>query len=264
MKTSGNVSVVLRTVAVLDSVASGGEHVPLSTIAAGARVPKPTAYRLLRELASAGWLHREASTPGGFTAGPRLERLALALLENGGCRVARHNILRRLVTELGETCNITALNGSQVLYIDRVECTSPLRAHLHPGSRVPLYCTASGKLFLAYMARQRRERLLDKVKIERFTERTHADRHALQEELERIRKRGYAVDNEEYVAGLRCVAVPVIDSSRKTIAAVAVQAPAVRLPFERTGLTLPALRRAAAEIAATYEVIESRQKCRKA
>ncbi|MBA3253121.1 MAG: IclR family transcriptional regulator [Burkholderiaceae bacterium] len=248
----------------LDSVASGGEHVPLTAIAAGACVPKPTAYRLLRELASAGWLHREASAPGGFTAGPRLERLALALVENGGCRVARHNILRRLASELSETCNITALNGSQALYIDRVECMSPLRAQLHPGSRVPLYCTASGKLFLAYMSKQRRERLLEKLNIERFTERTHADRHTLQEELQRIRRRGYAVDNEEYVAGLRCVAVPVLDSSRKTIAAVAVQAPAVRLPFERTGLTLPALRRAAAEIAATYEVVERDQKCRRA
>lgn len=264
MKTSGNVSVVLRTVAVLDSVASGGEHVALSAIADVAGVPKPTAYRLLRELSSAGWLHHEASAPRGFTAGPRLERLALALLENGGCRVARHNVLSRLAAELGETCNITALNGSQVLYLDRVEGTSPLRAHLQPGSRVPLYCTASGKLFLAYMPKQRRERLLAKLHIERLTERTLADRRMLQDELERIRKRGYAVDNEEYVAGLRCVAVPVIDSSRRTIAAVAVQAPAVRLPFERTGLPLPALRRAAAEIAATFEVIERSQKCKKA
>ncbi|MPZ45769.1 MAG: helix-turn-helix domain-containing protein [Betaproteobacteria bacterium] len=244
-------SVVRRAIAVLEAVARAGDGVSLSTIASNASVPKPTAYRLLRELAEAGFVRREAAAQG-FSTGPRLEQLALALMQNGHSRTTRHAILSRLVEELGETCNITVLDGSQVLYVDRVESNSPLRAHLQPGSRVPLYCTASGKLFLARLTRARRDRLLAQIGIVRITARTIVDRSALELELAHIRKGGYAIDDEEYVAGLLCVAVPVIDRRGRTVAAVAVQAPVTRLPRERVAHVLPALQRAAQELAVTY------------
>lgn len=245
-------SVVRRAIAVLEAVARAGDGVSLAVIASNANVPKPTAYRLLRELSEAGLIRREMTAQGGFSAGPRLEQIALALLQNGGSRTTRHAILTRLVEELGETCNITVLDGSEVLYVDRVESNSPLRPHLQPGSRVPLYCTASGKLFLARLPKVARDRLLAQIRMERATARTIIDRSALESELARIRKDGYALDDEEYVVGLVCVAVPVIDLRGKAIAAVAVQAPVTRLPRERAIDTLPALRRAAQELSATF------------
>lgn len=246
-------SVVQRALAVLDAVARGGESVSLATIAGNLGLPKPTAYRLLRELAEAGLVRRATEGAGGFTPGPRLEGLALAVMQHAGSSTARHAILSRLVDELGETCNITVLDGSQVLYLDRVESPWPLRVHLQPGSRVPLTCTASGKLFLARLPKLRRDRLLAQMRFERHTDRTLVDRADLEQELERIRKNGFAVDNEEYLAGLLCVAVPVVDSRGKTIAAVAVQAPVARLPHERAQGTLPALERAARALATTYD-----------
>ncbi len=246
-------SVVLRAVAVLAAVASRGEAVALGDIAEATRLPKPTAYRLLRELADGGWIVHESAGAGGFSPGPRLERLAMGLMEHGGPRTVRHAILAGLVAELGETCNVTVLDGVQVLYRDRVESPSPLRAHLQPGSRVPLYCTASGKLFLAELPKRRRDRLLAQIRFDALTENTLTERAALEAELQRIRKQRYAVDNEEYVAGLLCVAVPIPDAGGKTIAAVAVQAPVSRLPNDRAATTLPALQRAAAALAATFE-----------
>ena len=249
---SASRSVVQRVVAVLEILARGGEHVSLSTIAERAELPKPTAYRLLRLLADAGWVYRERNAPKGFSAGPRLERLALDLVQHGGSRLARHAALTRLVQELGETCNITALAGTDVLYLDRVESKSPLRAHLEPGSRVPVYCTASGKLFLSALPKAQRLRLYNQIQFKQFTERTLTDRTALETELARIRKNGYAVDNEEYVQGLLCIAIPVIDPGGRTIAAVAVQAPVARLPYTGAHRALAALQRAAQEIAITY------------
>jgi len=244
--------VVLRALGILDTVARTAEHASLGAIVQSLGVPKPTVYRLLRELRDAGWVRPYTGARGGFSAGPRLESLALTLMRNGGSRAARHNVLSRLVSKLGETCNITALDGTRVLYLDRVESESPLRANLQPGSHIPLHCTASGKLFLAHLPKARRERLVTQIHFERRTHRTIVDRQELEEELERIRKQGYAIDNEEYVVGLTCVAVPVRSTERKVIVAVAVQAPAIRLPYHQAAGTVPALRSAAEEVAETY------------
>lgn len=248
---------VLRALRILDAVARTEERASLAAIVQSLGVPKPTVYRLLRELRDAGWVRPSTGARGGFSAGPRLESLALSLMQNGGSRAARHNALSQLVSKLGETCNITALDGARVLYLDRVESESPLRAHLQPGSHIPLHCTASGKLFLAYLSKARRERLLTHNRFERLTPRTIVDRKQFDDELERIRKQGYATDNEEYVVGLTCVAVPVRSTEGKVIAAVAVQAPAIRLPTHRAAATLPALRSAAEEVGETYRAKRS-------
>jgi IclR family acetate operon transcriptional repressor len=238
----------------LDAVARSEDHASLAAIVHNLGVPKPTVYRLLRELRDAGWVRPCTGARGGVSAGPRLESLALTLVRNGGSRVARRSALSRLAAKLGETCNITALDGTRVLYLDRVESESPLRANLQPGSHIPLHCTASGKLFLAYLPKARRERLITQIGLERLTQRTIVDRRQLEAELERIRKQDYAMDNEEYVAGLTCVAVPVRSAEGKVIAAVAVQAPAIRLPTHCAAETLPALRSVAEEVAETYYV----------
>lgn len=245
-------SVVLRALGILEAVARNVENASSVAIGQTLAVPKPTVYRLLRELRDAGWVRPYTGARGGFSAGPRLESLALTLMQNGGSRAARHNVLTRLVSQLGETCNITALDGARVLLLDRVESESPLRANLQPGSHIPLHCTASGKLFLAHLPKARRERLMIEVQFERLTPRTIIDKQQFKGELERIRKQGYAIDNEEYVGGLTCVAVPVRSTERKVIAAVAVQAPAIRLPYHQAATTLPALRGAANEVAETY------------
>ena len=106
---------------------------------------------MLQQLEGAGLLQREGDGRH-YGTGARLRRLAENLLLNDSHHGARHAVLRHLVDEIGESCNITALSGGEVVYLDRVETAAPLRFYLHPGSRVPVHCSASGKMFLAQMS----------------------------------------------------------------------------------------------------------------
>ena len=161
-----------RAVDLLTAFTQGpGTVLSLAELARRTGLPKPTLHRMLQQLEGAGWLQREG---GGrhYGTGVRLRRLAEQLLLNDTAHGARHAVLRRLVEELGESCNITSLSGGEVVYLDRVETAAPLRFYLHPGSRVPAHCSASGKLFLAEMAPAQRRRLLAHAPLEAYTQRT--------------------------------------------------------------------------------------------
>jgi DNA-binding IclR family transcriptional regulator len=202
---------------------------------------------MLQQLEQAGLLQREGDGRH-YATGVRLRRLAENLLLNDTFHGARHAVLRQLVEEIGESCNITALAGGEVVYLDRVETAAPLRFYLHPGSRVPAHCSASGKLFLAQMSPVQRRRLLEAAPLSQYTGRTLVDPAALDDELARIRRDGYALDNEEFLPGLFCVAVPVPNGNSRSSLCVAVQAPVLRLSPDKAADVLPALQRAAAAL----------------
>lgn len=213
--------------------------------------PKPTVHRMLVQLESGGWLARE---PDGrhFALAPRLLRLAEAALCNSTQQGVRHAVLRQLVSELGESCNLTALSGAEVVYLDRVEAAFPLRMELRAGTRVPVHCSASGKLFLAWMGSRQRRALLDGLVLTRYTANTLTERDALDAELETVRREGCAVDAEEFVEGLVCVAVPVLAPGGQSMrCALALQAPAARMPLAQARLQLPRLHQAAQALART-------------
>ena len=139
-------SPALRLIALLEHVAKADKALTLTDIIARVRQPKPTVYRMLQQLETAGLLMRD---PDGkrYAPGARLSRLAEDVVLNAQSRATRHAILKALVDEVGETCNFTMPSGIEVVYVDRVETAWPLRFHLQPGSRVPMHCSASGKLF---------------------------------------------------------------------------------------------------------------------
>lgn len=232
---------VLRLFALLETIAAKDQQRTLQELVEETGLPKPTLHRMLQQLESAGLLRRERDGRH-YGTGTRLRRLAEQVLLNDTQHGARHAVLRRLVEQIGESCNITALSGSEVVYLDRVETAAPLRFYLHPGSRVPVHCSASGKVLLAQMTTQQRERLLAHVPLERYTTNTLTDLAKLERELLRVRKDGYALDDEEFLPGLVCIAVQVPGESNLCIAA---QAPVVRLPLAKAKQLLPALRGAA-------------------
>lgn len=149
----------------------------------------------------------------------------------------------------GESCNITTLSGNEVVYLDRVETHEPLRIYLRPGSRVPVHCSASGKMILSQMSPAQRRKLLAHAPLEMYTPNTVTDIELLEEEFKRIRRDGYALDNEEFLPGLVCVAVLVPNETGRSNLLVAAQAPVIRVTPEDALEMLPALQRAAAAIA---------------
>jgi len=232
----------MRLFSLLEIMAARDELYTLPGLVAETGLPKPTLHRMLQQLESAGLLQRDGRY---YTTALRLRRLAEDLLLNNTFHGAQHRVLRHLVDEIGESCNLTALSGSEVLYLDRVETAAPLRFYLHPGSRVPAHCSASGKLFLTQLGQARRRQLLGHVPLEASTPNTITDLDALEEELARVERDGYATDNEEFLPGLVCVAVLVPSTRGRSNLAVALQAPVMRMTADKALQWLPTLKRAA-------------------
>ena len=242
----------LRLLALLEHLAAQGQPQALPEVVALTGWPKPTVHRMLAQLESGGWLQRE---PDGrrYALTPRLHGLAEATLSASTQHGVRHAVLRQLVADLGESCNLTALSGAEVVYLDRVESAFPLRLELRPGTRVPIHCSASGKLFLAHLSAPRRAAILDGLPLTRHTATTLTDRTALEAELEQILRQGYATDAEEFVDGLVCVAVPVLGSGRRQVrCAVALQAPAARMPLAQALQQVTRLGEAAQALGRTW------------
>lgn len=243
-------SVHIRILDLLQLVAGSGRAFSLPELSASLGIAKPTVFRLCQRLEQGGYLERE---PGGrhFSVGPSLVRLGLNAIHSGRASVERRSILQALVDTVGETCNCTTLVGSDVYYLDRVETRWPLRLHLEPGSRVPVHCTASGKLFLAHMDKAQRDTLLSTLKLEAHTPSTLTSRRDLEAELARIAALDYSIDDEEFLLGLIAVAVPVRDASGQVVAALACHAPVARMTIEEALKKLPKLKAAAKKLAAT-------------
>lgn len=237
----------LRLFSLLEAIAARDQLVSLPGLAEETGLPKPTLHRMLVQLEGAGLVQRERDGRH-YSTGLRLRRLAENVLMNDSLHGARHAVLRRLVDEVGESCNLTVLSGHEVIYLDRVETAAPLRFYLHPGSRVPAHCSASGKLFLAQMSPAQRRRVLETVPLERYTANTLTEPEALEAELARVRRDGHALDREEFLPGLLCVAVLVPHPGGRSALGVAVQAPVMRFTAERALQVLPALQRAAAAL----------------
>lgn len=242
-------SPALRLFALLEVIASKDRLTSLPALAEETGLPKPTLHRMLQQLENGGLLQR-CSDGRHLAPGSRLRRMAEQVLLNDVYHGARRAVLRKAVDELGESCNLTALSGHEVIYVDRVETATPLRFYLHPGSRVPAHCSASGKLLLAQLTPPQRRRLLGHLPMQAHTPQTITSLERLEEELQRVAAQGYATDNEEFLPGLRCVAVLVPSAQGRSNLCVAVQAPILRLTIDGVVDTLPALHRAAAALGA--------------
>lgn len=243
-------SSLLKGIVILEALASLPQPATLAQLMVITGMPKASLHRTLAIFEEAGLVARE---PGGRTYAPgeRLAHLALSTLTHDTVSAIRHTILRKLVSDLGETCNLAVLRRGELFYLDRVEANWALRLHLPPGTVLPPHCSASGKLLLAYKPAEERAQILENLPLEQFTHRTITDRHLLESELERIVSTGYAVDNEEYVLGVSCVAVPVRDSLGEVVAAIAVHAATARLPLNQAMEHIPQLKAAAERVSAT-------------
>ena len=249
MNTSDATTPGLRLIELLEQLAALDGAFTLADAVRGSDAPKPTVHRMLQQLESGGLIARDADGRR-YQLGERALLLAEKLMRGSTRQGVRRAVLRQLVAEIGESCNLTALAGAEVMYLDRVETAFPLRMELRPGSRVPLHCSASGKLFLAHMPPARRAALVEQVPRERLTPHTLTDPGELEIEFQRIRRQGYSVDAEEFIAGMVCVAVPVRSAGgSEPRVALALQAPSARMPLAEALRQVPVLQRAAESMA---------------
>jgi IclR family transcriptional regulator, acetate operon repressor len=242
----------VKAVAILEAMATARRPLGVSELGALLGLPKPTAHRIVRMLESEGLLQRE---PGSrrFVPGSRMVQLGLGIVAASMLRAPRHAILEALSQEIGETCNFGVMSGSHVVYLDRVESAWPFGLRFEPGSRVPLHCTSMGKLFLSQLPAQKRAALLRSIPLYRYTENSITDAALLEIELEKIRATDVSIDNQEFLAGVVCVAVPVCSPNKQPVAALAVSAPLARMSLQEGLQHVPLLQAAADRLAATID-----------
>lgn len=255
VETGGKAFPTVKAVAILETLAEAKRPLTVSEIGVLLGLPKPTAHRIVRMLENEGLLQRE---PGSrrLVPGARLVRLGLELVAAGIQRAPRHAILAALSQQVGETCNFGVMAGSHVLYLDRVEAAWPFGLRFEPGSRVPLHCTSMGKLFLSLLTPRKRALLLESIELHRYTGNTITDAARLEDEITKIKRAGMSIDNQEFLAGVVCIAVPVAGASGKTVAAIAVSAPAARMSIEKAVQHVPLMKAAAARLSGTIAETE--------
>lgn len=239
---------VPKALRVLEAVAARKRPLSIAEIAAALDLPQPTAHRIVGTLERLGFVGRE---PGRrrIIEGSRFVNLGLDVLRASAGSGTRHALLAALARKTGESCNLGVMAGNHVVYVDRVESQWPLGLRFEPGSRVPLHCTAIGKLLLSQLPEDVVETHLANGPLARYTASTITDPRRLREELGRTRRRGYSVDNQEFMSGVVCMAVPVEGPRDGLVcAALAISAAQARHTLSGMKRFLPDLRIAAAKL----------------
>jgi DNA-binding IclR family transcriptional regulator len=224
-----------RAFAVLDLLGESETPLGLAQVASSLQLHKSTAHRFLMVLER----HRmvERTSNGKFRLGLRLFDFGNRAIEQYDLRDRAQPHLRRLVAETEETAHLCILEAARVIYLDKIEPARSVRMITRIGASNPVHCTSVGKAILAFLAPERAAEVVRRIRFERLTQRTIATPDALRVEMEKTRRRGYAVDDEELEEGLRCIAVPLLDAQRQPVAAVSISGPSFRVTAQK----LPAI-----------------------
>jgi DNA-binding IclR family transcriptional regulator len=231
-------SVLARGLSLLDAFGSADTELTLTELAGRTGLPKPTAHRLLSELVRWGGVER---TAGGYRLSMRLFVLGQRAPRPRGLREAALPYLEDLYEATHENIHLAVLDGTDTLFLEKVSGRRSMPIVSRVGGRLPAYCTATGKLFLALGPPARLEDVLARGLV-RYTPHTIIMPGLLRRELDRTVDRGYAVNREESEAGVSAVAAPILDHRRRVIAAISITGNVCRLDLDRLA---PAVRTAA-------------------
>jgi DNA-binding IclR family transcriptional regulator len=239
VKSDLNTSSVDKAFVLLEFLAPLGRSASLQEVTEAVKLPKPTAYRLLRMLQDLGYVSRPADSRN-YLIGPRAARLAAAD-PHAELKARARPILRRVHEEFNETINLGVLSGIHVLYLDYVETTQPLRFIVTPGQNDPWYCTALGRAVAAQLGERSLEKLMAETRLQVLTSQTVKTRVELLRRVEKAREQGHAEEMEESVEGVCCLAVSLAPLGYPG-ASISVAVPTQRLTPRRKKAILSALK----------------------
>lgn len=239
----GGVQSVERTFDLLTFIAASGGQTTLSELATAVNLPMPTIHRLLKTLLGLGIVRQLPDR--GYALGPGLIRLGeLASRQLGA--IARP-YLRQLVQQLGESANVATLDGDMVVYVDQVPSPHQMRMFTEVGRRAHLHDTGVGKAILAELDGEHARRIVTSAGMPGHTDFSITTVEDLEVELEKIRKQGYSVDEQEQELGVRCFAMAV--PGAPTPLAISVSGPTSRVDEAFAQRAIPVLREVAEQIA---------------
>jgi DNA-binding IclR family transcriptional regulator len=217
---------VLKALDIIEELATAGGTVSVKELAARVGRPVPTTHRLLRTLE----LRDYVENSGGAY------RLTLKMFDIGSSIVASVDIVsearplcQALCNKVEETVNLAVRSGTSAVYVLKLDCARSLRLFTQLGLHVPLHATSLGKTLLAFENEPELSAVLEQLTFDRRTEHTITNRATFEEELEMIRRQGYAIDDEEFERGLICISAPIFNVEGHITAAVSISGPPIRL-----------------------------------
>jgi IclR family acetate operon transcriptional repressor len=237
---------VAKAINILDILAAKAEAgISLAELCALIDIPKSSTHRYLVTLQELGLAERKSNDR--YTLGTKIIEMAGTYLLQSDLRNDSQPVLDELAELTGETIHLAVPSGTEVVYIAKVESKHALSMYSHIGARLPMHCTALGKAILAFSDRHKLQAVLAAPLVIR-TPNSITLVKALEDELTSIRKRGYAIDNEENEIGIRCIGAPIFDYTTKPVGAISVSAPSDRMDPERCNTLGPLLLKAAQKV----------------
>lgn len=214
------VQVLKKAVVVLECLSEYPKGLQLKDIVSKTDLNKSTVYRILDTYAGFGYVMQKAD--GRYRLGYKLFDLTKNLLDNDLIETAKP-YLDKLSVDTDQVAHLVIRDGNEGVYIDKVDMSGQsIRLYSKIGSRLSLHCTSAGKVLLAGLPNEEAQEILSKAGLIRHTPFTITSSEALLEDLERVRTRGYALDDMENEENVRCVAAPIKGYMGKTIAAISV------------------------------------------
>jgi IclR family transcriptional regulator, KDG regulon repressor len=250
---TGGVLVLHKTLDILENIRSYSSNdkpagVKLSDLARAVDMPKATVYRILSTLESRGFLDR--SEDGGY----RIARKLFDLQPRHPIEQILNRVAPPKMEELAKSCretvNLGILDGGEVVVVNTVESPQTIRMSSKIGNRRCLHTTAIGKVLLAALPEKEMLRLIRLKGLPRLTPYTIVNRTALITEIDRVRERGYAIDNQENELDGRCIGAPIAGPDGRVVAALSISGPVFRMDLNRARSLAPKLKQACAAISA--------------
>lgn len=224
------ISSLERGIKILEFLAQKGS-LKVSEVATLLGTHRSAAHRFLATLKELGYVVQDSSSR--YRLSFRLFEMGMAMVNALGIRQITRPFLEELAELSNETVNLGHWEGEEIVYIDKVKSREVLLMDLAIGTRVPTYCSAMGKAVLAFRSEEEVRVFLSSANFQPLTPKTRTDPEILREELKLIRQRGFAVDDEEMVLGIRCLAAPVFDYNGRPEYAISISGPSSRLTNER-------------------------------
>lgn len=216
----------LKGLLLVEAIARSDQPRGITELAKELGLTKSNVHRLLQTLVHAGYAYQEPSQ-GRYALGVKVCELGLLVLSRVDVQRFAAPHLQSLMQETGESAYVAILDQGQTVYIDKVEGSHPVRAYAPLGSRAPAYCVATGKALLAHQPPEVVDQASSHIRI--YTANTVKNRRELDQELERVRRQGYAINNGEWRESVCGLAAPIFDASNRAIAAIGISGPSDRL-----------------------------------
>ncbi len=245
-KRTYTITALQRGLRLLTLFANAERGLTASEVGKRSGLPVSTVHRFLANLESSGFLN--CSEDGVYHLGVVCFGLGHSALAQLDIRRLSLPYLRELNQTTRETIHLTVRYGVSAVYVEKLDSQEPVRIYSRIGASVPLYSSAVGKVMLAYMAPQERDRLLSQIEIKRFTPNTIGSIQELLATLQKVRRQGFAYDLEENEPHIRCIAAPIWDHAGAVNSSLSITGPAVRMSTTRLRELSPLVKEAGLNI----------------